>query len=27
VMVEAPDPEECEAVTHRLVEIARRELT
>jgi phosphoglucosamine mutase len=27
VMVEAPDAEECEAVTHRLVEIARRELT
>jgi phosphoglucosamine mutase len=27
VMVEAPDPEECEAVTTRLVELARRELT
>jgi phosphoglucosamine mutase len=27
VMVEAPDPEECEAVTNRLVEIAKRELT
>jgi phosphoglucosamine mutase len=27
VMVEAPDAEECEAVTHRLVEIARLELT
>jgi phosphoglucosamine mutase len=26
VMVEAPDPEECEAVTARLVEIAKREL-
>ena len=26
VMVEAPDPEECEAVTDRLVEIAKREL-
>jgi phosphoglucosamine mutase len=27
VMVEAPDPEECDAVTNRLVEIAKRELT
>jgi phosphoglucosamine mutase len=27
VMVEAPDAEECEAVTQRLVELARRELT
>jgi phosphoglucosamine mutase len=26
VMVEAPDPEECEAVTGRLVELAKREL-
>jgi phosphoglucosamine mutase len=27
VMVEAPDAEECEAVTGRLVDLARRELT
>jgi phosphoglucosamine mutase len=27
VMVEAPDAEECEAVTNRLVDIAKRELT
>ena len=27
VMVEAPDPDECEAVTTRLVELAERELT
>jgi phosphoglucosamine mutase len=27
VMVEAPDAEECEAVTQRLVDLARRELT
>jgi phosphoglucosamine mutase len=27
VMVEAPDPEECDAVADRLVEIAKRELT
>jgi phosphoglucosamine mutase len=27
VMVEAPDPDECEAVTSRLVELAKRELT
>jgi phosphoglucosamine mutase len=26
VMVEAPDPDECEAVTSRLVELAKREL-
>jgi phosphoglucosamine mutase len=26
VMVEAPDQDECEAVTDRLVEIAKREL-